>query len=390
MLDKIKASLTRLKTYCEKEDFKGWDPFDGLNSLVFRNLFYLNRNRFIKLTWIQAFKKSPVNFRRIMGVRKDYNPKGLGLFLTGYCNLYKMDPDEKYKDKINWLAGKIIELRTQGFSGTCWGYNFDWQSLAFFQPRYTPTIVASTFIGYALLDAYDITGNEEYKSYALGVCDFILKDLNRSYDSQGDFAFSYSPSDKTQVFNASLLGSRMLSRASGYANNQDYLREARRSVSFCCKNQKNDGAWSYSPLPFHQWIDSFHTGFNLECLAEYQKYSGDTSFEENIRSGLDYYLKTFFLPSGIPKYYHNAIYPVDVHAAAQLVITLKHLGCMPEYISIVDNVLSWTIDHMQSREGYFYYQKNKWYTIKIPYMRWTQAWMFLALSAYLQSRITGD
>jgi hypothetical protein len=386
MLSKFDSSLNKLKAYCEQESFKGWDPFDGLNSRIFQKLAFFNRNRFIKLAWIQFFKKSPVNFRRLLAVQKDYNAKGLGLFLNGYCNLYGLDPDNLHLNRINWLAERIIEMKSEGYSGSSWGYNFDWQSLAFFQPRNTPTIVASTFIGYALLDAYDITRNEDYKTHALGVCDFILKDLNRTYDSDGDFAFSYSPIDKTQVFNASLLGARMLARASQYVINPDYLSEARKSVSFCCKHQKYNGAWSYSPLPFHQWIDSFHTGFNLECIAEYQKYSGDGSFEANIRCGLDYYLNNFFLSSGIPKYYHNAVYPIDVHAVSQLVITLNSLDCLNEHKHIVEKVLAWTIDHMQSRKGYFYYQKNRWYSIKIPYMRWTQAWMFLGLTTYLKSQ----
>ena len=29
---------------------------------------------------------------------------------------------------------------------------------------------------------------------------------------------------------------------------------------------------------------------------------------------------------------------------------------------------------------HFYYQKTKWHTTKIPYIRWSQAWMFYALS----------
>ena len=246
--------------------------------------------------------------------------------------------------------------------------------------------MASTFIGYALLDAYDITKNESYKKHALSVCDFILKDLNRTYDREGNFAFSYSPFDKTQVFNASLLGARTLSRAYHYTNNPLLLQEARKSIAYCCKHQKSDGSWSYSPLSFHQWTDNFHTGFNLECIAEYQKYSGDNSFNKNISSGLDYYMQTFFLPSGMPKYYNNAVYPVDIHATAQLVMTLKRLGRIQEYKPILDKVLSWTIDNMQSPKGYFYFQKNKWYTIKIPYMRWSQAWMFYAFSTYILSQ----
>ena len=34
------------------------------------------------------------------------------------------------------------------------------------------------------------------------------------------------------------------------------------------------------------------------------------------------------------------------------------------------------------RRNYFYYQKTRWYTNRIDYMRWSQAWMFYALARY--------
>ena len=383
ILPQVEDSFQKLKNYCEGEQFRGWDPFDGLTSKVFQSIPLIRKNKLFRLFWIQLFKKNPVNLRRIFMIKKDINPKGLGLFLNGYCNLYKMNPKKEFLEKIKTLTDHIISLKTAGYSGSCWGYNFDWQSKAFFQPKYTPTIVVSSFIGYALLDAYDITGSEEYKTNALEVCDFFLKDLNRTYDKDGDFAFSYSPYDNTQVFNASLLGSRMLSRAYSYTKNPDYLSNARKLVAYCCKHQRSDGSWTYSPLPFHQWIDSFHTGYNLECIHEYQKYSSDNKFKENIDLGLRYYLDNFFMSSGMPKYYNNSIYPIDMHAPAQLVVTLSKLDKLKENIDLISKVLCWTIENMQDRKGYFYYQKKRIFSIKIPYMRWSQAWMFYALTEYL-------
>jgi hypothetical protein len=35
------------------------------------------------------------------------------------------------------------------------------------------------------------------------------------------------------------------------------------------------------------------------------------------------------------------------------------------------------------KKGYFYYQKRKKISAKIPYMRWAQAWMFYALTCLL-------
>lgn len=379
----VEESFNKLKDYCEKQEFKGYDPYDGLNSKFFSKLFLLKDIKYVKLAWIQFFKRSPINLRTLFGVEKDYNSKGLGLFLSGYCNLYKSNPNPEYLIKIKELSQKIIQLRSIGYSGSCWGYNFDWQALAFFQPKGTPTVVATTFISYALLDAYDLTQDEELLKIAVDSKEFILKDLNRTYDNDGNFAFSYSPLDNTQVFNASLLGSRLLSRIYYYTQDEKLLEDARKSIVYCCNNQKENGSWSYGTLPFHKWIDNFHTGYNLECIQEYQRYSGDTSFDQNIQQGLKYYLETFFTENGIAKYYNNKVYPIDIHNTSQLIITLSKLNKFTDNKKLIDLVLNWSIKNMQDEKGYFYYQIKKRFNSNIPYMRWAQSWMFYGMSEYL-------
>lgn len=380
----IEKSFEKLKNYIERENYKGWDPYDGLNSKFLHAIPLVYKSSFVRLAWIQTFKRMPINLRPLLGVEKDYNPKGLGLFLSGYCNLYNIEPKEEYLEKIKFLVDEILSLQSSGWSGSCWGYNFDWQARAFFQPKYTPTVVASTFIGYALLDAYEILKDEKLLLIARSICDFILKDLNCTYDDKGNFAFSYSPLDKTQVFNASLLGSRMLSRLYSYTGEKELIDEAKKSVQFCVNYQQQNGAWAYGTLPFHQWIDNFHTGYNLECINEYMKYSGDNSYKENIERGLRYYLETFFTEDGKSKYYNTSLYPIDVHAPAQLVVTLYRLGILKEEKELVDRVLKWTIENMQDEEGYFYYQIKKRFNSKIPYIRWAQSWMFFAMSFYMR------
>jgi hypothetical protein len=387
MRDMVLQSLTKLEGWCEHEEFKGWDPYDGLNSGLFKSIPFVSKNRFAKLLWIQLFKRSPLNFRIISGVKKDYNSKGLGLFLTGYCNLYKTQPADKYLQKINFFSNKLIELQNINFHGACWGYNFDWQARAFFQPKNTPTVVASVFIASALLDAFEITGEKKLLNTARSSCEFILQDLNRTYDNSGNFCFSYSPLDKSVVFNASLLGSRLLARVYSFTKEEILIKEAKKSVSFCCAHQQKNGSWSYGILPFHQWVDNFHTGYNLECIYEYMKYSNDFSFKNQLNKGLGYYLQTFFTTDGISKYYNDSVYPIDVHSPAQFIITMEKLGKFPEQKTLIDLVLKWTIENMQSNKGYFYYQFNKYFSSKIPYMRWAQAWMFYALSTYIKADI---
>jgi len=390
----IEESFQKLKQYCEAENFKGWDPYDGLNSKVFKSL-HLDKIKFFRLAWIQFFKRSPINFRKIMLVEKGYNPKGLGLFLTAYCNLYRIDRKESDLEKIHFLANKIIELKTPGYSGACWGYDFDWQSGAFFLPKGTPTVVATSFIAYALMDAYEITKNKSYLETALSSADFILNDLNRTQKNEG-FIFSYSPFDHTCVYNASLLGSKLLARIYSYTKDKELLESARASVVACTNVQREDGAWIYGERKRQVWIDSFHTGYNLECISEYQKYSGDKSFQKYIDKGLHYYLKNFFLKDGTPKYYDDNLYPIDVHAPAQLIATMYRTNVFQENKKLIEKVLYWTIVHMQDqKKGYFYYQLKQFISSKIPYMRWSEAWMFYAFSFFIlykekQSNKNGD
>ena len=385
MNKEVLESLSKLESFCEREEFKGWDPFDGLNSRLFQSIPFVSKNRLARLLWIQFFKRSPLNFRNLTGVEKEYNPKGIGLFLASYCNLYSIDPQEKYLEKINFFSDLLLTLQNKEYSGACWGYNFDWQARAFFQPKNTPTVVATVFIASAFLDAYDLTGNQKFLETARSSCDFILNDLNRTSGSKGDFCFSYSPLDNSMVFNASLLGSRLLARVYSYTQEEYLVENAKKSVNFCSAYQQNNGAWAYGTLPFHQWIDNFHTGYNLECISDYMKYSNDNSYQKQLNKGFEYYINTFFTKEGIPKYYSDSVYPIDVHSTAQFIITIVKLNKFCEQKKLADKVLEWTIKNMQSNQGYFYYQSNKFFTSRIPYIRWAQSWMFYALTTYLKA-----
>lgn len=388
MLPSVEKSFSKLKTYCEENQFKGWDPYDGLNSKVFQSMPVIRDNPWVRLAWIQFFKRAPVNLRKLFLIQKEYNPKALGLFITTYCNLYKTAPKDEYLDILEQLVKQTLSLASKGYSGMCWGYNFDWQSRLGFTPKYYPTVVATSFIGCALLEAYEILGAKNILESAESTAEFILHDLARVYDDQGNIAFSYSPPKNKEaspppiVFNASLLGGRMLSRIYHYTREEALKDLAKKTVQYCINHQNEDGSWYYGTHPTQQWIDNFHTGYNLQCLAEYETYTGDHVYRKNIECGTGFYLNNFFLKEGIPKYYHNAIYPVDIHSPAQLIVTLYSLNKIEQKIDLVDSVLGWTIKNMQDKKGFFYYQITDKFTTKIPYMRWSQAWMMYAMSFY--------
>jgi len=278
----------------------------------------------------------------------------------------------------------LISLQSKGYSGACWGYNFDWQARRLFLfPKNTPTVVATSFCATALFDAYEITKNKEYLNTALSSAEFVMNDLSRTPHFDG-FLFSYSPLDgNNTVYNASLMGAKLLSKTYKYTKSASHFKAAKQAVIAACRGQQEDGSWVYGLLPVQNWKDSFHTGYNLDALQTYQECTGDTSFNKNIDKGFKFYLENFFEADGIPKYYHNKTYPIDIHCPAQLFVTLSKLNTFQQHEELAEKVMVWTIKNMQAPKGYFYYQLKKGISSKISYMRWSNAFMFNAMSYYL-------
>jgi hypothetical protein len=392
---KIESSFLKLKSYCEAENFKGWDPYDGLNSKIFNALPFKHWD-LARLAWIQGFKRSPINFRKLLMVPKEHNAKGIGLFLLGYCNLYELalkgerafGKPMALLSKIHELANLLDDLKNTNYSGACWGYNFDWQARRLFLfPANTPTVVATTFCAEALFKAYELTKEIRYKDLALSSANFVMEDLNRIPHHSG-FLFSYSAlNGNNTVYNASLLGAKLLSLCYKYSGDEYYKNTAEEAVKAACEGQSNDGSWIYGTMSHQSWIDSFHTGYNLDAISVYQNCTGDNQFNSNLEKGFAYYIANFFESDGTPKYYNNKTYPIDIHCPAQLFVTLSKLKQFKTHQDLAIKVFSWSIKNMQSKSGYFYYQLKKQWSSKISYMRWSNAFMFNAITFYFKDNI---
>ncbi|HIQ19828.1 MAG TPA: delta-aminolevulinic acid dehydratase [Planctomycetes bacterium] len=400
----------------ERQGLRGYDPYDALNSPVLR-LFTFG-HKYARIAAIQTLKRCPINLRPMLLIRKDWNPKGLGLFLWGYAKLHRLQtgtplpapylrtinhqPSTSNRqppppgscslnpqrlppalDQIDRLLDLLADLRSRNCSGHGWGYNFDWQSRAFFVPKGTPTIVNSSFIGHALLDTYAHTGRERALGLALPIKDFILKDLNRTVD-RDSFCFSYTPIDHLAVHNANLLGASLLIRLQRYDRDTRARDAALGALRYSMRRQQTDGSWWYADTDYQRWIDSFHTGFNLQAIRYFLEEGYGEGYREAYQRGVRFYAENFFLPDGTAKYYHDRLEPLDIHSFAQAVVFFSGEG--KGYRELAGRVLQRMIELFQSPKGYFYFQRRGRRLIKIPYMRWSQAWAFHALTEYLLKR----
>jgi len=378
----VQGYVNKLRAYIETSDYAGYDPYDALNSPFIRMVS--SRSKWLKIACTQFLRRSPLNLRTILATQTGHNPKAIGLFLWGYTRLYAMGGKPEYRQKIEYLLDLLEKTRSEGWSGNCWGYNFDWQNRTMWTPKYTPTIVNSAFIGHALLDTYFLGGVDRALDMAVGIKDFICNDLIR--DEEDDrLCFSYTPRDDNYVHNANLLGASLLIRLYRICEDRTLEKLALASLRYGLHHQREDGAWDYGQMNLMRYVDSFHTGFNLQALHYFIREGYDTLCQPHYDLGLRYYVQNFFLPDGTAKYYDNKVFPVDIHSLCQAVVLLSHPLVVGQS-ELLERTLTWMLKHMWSPKGYFYYRKGRFHTNKICYMRWSQSWAFHALTSYLYNK----
>jgi hypothetical protein len=378
----------------QADNFAGYDPFDGLNSRFFDLLPGLKRGAF-GLAWIQLLKRSPINLRPLLGVPKRRNPKGIGLFILGLLEDYERTHDlSLIKQAIELADWLLTEQCDQAeWQHSCWGYHFDWMARAFFVPKGKPNVITTVYVAQALfklsqvLNAKGKDSNEveKYRIPAFDAAAFIVNTLYT--ESEGRCFFAYIPGETAFVHNASLWAAAWVSVVAAEIDDPECrekyrqlaLTVARQSVS----EQGSDGSWIYGARHHHQFIDGFHTGYILESLDLICCSLNVSEFDAAIEKGLVYYKSNFFEKDGKAKYYHNKSYPLDMHSVAQAVMTLIKVGGTEADLALANKVLQHSIESLyQPTKKSFVYQRNKFYTNRINYTRWTQAWVYYSFAFF--------
>ncbi len=376
-------ALKRLEEYVVSENYKGYDPYDTLNSWVPFN--WLGKWGPVLATQFQ--KRNPINIRPLLGIKKGINPKGFGLFLYAYSLLYKAYGKEEHLEKAKYFYGWLKDNQSEGFQGTCWGYDFSWASPQKQIPPYYPSSVVTGTVVKGLFAFYQITKDPEVIKLIEGAAEFMDKALSK-YEDEDGLSISYTPAKPDICYNASLLAAETFAKCYALNGNVQYKEMALRCGDFVIAHQHADGRWNYNlnlETGNEQKQVDFHQGYILESLYEIKNAVGyqDEKWERSIQKGMDFYFDEQFHESGRSYWRLPKKYPVEIHNQSQGIITLAMLS---EYRNnakdVMRTIAEWTIQNMQDKRGYFYYRIFKSHTNKIAYMRWAQAWMFLALTKY--------
>jgi polysaccharide biosynthesis protein VpsJ len=278
---------------------------------------------------------------------------------------------------LQWL----VENQSAGYSGACWGNHFDYQSRSSYVTKNIPSVVWTSLIGHAFLDAYEHFHDKSYLQTAISACEHIERDLG-AYEEGDTLCIHYFPTSTHQVHNANTLGASLLARTYSFTGNETYRSFAEKAMQYTAKYQRADSSWYYGEAANLHWVDNFHTAYVLDCFKCYGASTDDDRFDKQMMDGYWYWKKTFFLPDGTPRYYSHKTLPLDIQCSSQAIDTLVFFADRdPDSIPLALKVADWTIRNMQDRSGYFYYRRySPWLVNKTPTLHWGQATMLSALA----------
>lgn len=393
---KVEDSLQKLIIWLKQNDHGGYDPYDIRGCSLYGSLLQ-SHGVFVDLSkkiikYCDIF--CPSLLRHILNIKKEKNAKAMGLFARSYLDLYSANHLPEYltlaKESLKWLE----QHSNQCYSGQCWGYPFDWHWLHFI-PKTTPSGVVTSIVGDAFYRYYCLTGQKKYMNTCVSICHFFLNDLNIEYVSPDKICFSYTPIDRSHVLNANLLVAEFLMRIGKLIKNKEYIQYGLKALNYTLDEQNNDGSFYYHGKEDQKTyrlrpdsvlkIDHYHTGFVLRSLYSIYQMTINTRILSSITRCFHHYLKHLFYENTIPRFQPGHTYPVNIHSCAEAILCLSTLlNDFPEGRETLRNTTLWTIKEMQTNAGWFIYMIKRrmgmrW-KIRIPYIRWGQAWMIRALT----------
>lgn len=394
----ISDAIHNLDRIICRSGFRGHDPYDILNNHLL--IWLARRSRWAGVALTQAFRLLPLNLRPILGIPRLPNAKTMALLARAYLRLHVHSQEEAYLERARVCLDWLDAHRSPGFGNACWGYSFPWCTVRQFLERDAPSIVCTSFVAHAFLDAYEVWGDGRHLAVARSACDFILDDCPRIAKGQ-TYCFSYTPFGELPVHNANLLGVSVLGRAYRHTGERSLLSAAVPALRYTLEDQNEDGSWYYhGPYSGRDGtIDNFHTGFVLECLRRFQADTGcngndklkksletsDVSADVGraVEQGQAFYEQRFFAADGTPWRKVGQQYPLDIRDPAEFLVVMGQLEQLNEsQHNLLENVLQWTFRTMQHRSGYFYFLRWRNWGCSPMYLRW-QAWMLWALVSVL-------
>jgi hypothetical protein len=384
--ENVYSSISRLERWIDGR-YEGWDPYDGLNSSKVQNIKL--GSPYLQMGLVQLHRLSPLNLRALFGVEKGVDTKGLAVFVQAYLTLHSATGEERYLRQATELSETIIGNSLKKSVGDhVWASHY-FPFIAADKGALTPTVpdIIGTSNVLKALSLLQLTTREERLDEVIGSCQSFLRRMVERRD--GHAYFMYTPEWKGKIVpNASAEALGAIASSLRARPNDELRALCDEVLQTVLRLQREDGSWVYSIYPNgREYLQhDFHQGYMISGLLSYRDLAL-AELREDIDSAIGRALtfyRSLFLEDGRSLYRAPQRFPVDIHNQSQGIITLTQAGEWsgnPPDIDMARTIAGWTIKNMQDGKGFFYYQKWPLVMNKIPFMRWSQAWMLLALAS---------
>ena len=395
--------ISAIDKWIQQNEYYGYDIYDLYDNIFFTKLI-TNKSLIIRkilrkiISWFIRFFPSLTII--VTHKKKNINPKAMGLLLKAYCNLYQTSKDEYFLSKAIEISDWLVSNISKGLNGYGWGYPFNWSGSKYF-PKFTPSSVVSTVVGDGFFALYKLTNNEKYIGICNEICNFLINDLNIDKIDKNTICFSYTPIDNNHVHNANLFTSEFLIRIGKELNIQQYIDLGKKAINYTLKEQKSNGSilyWGKQDSKrmklSHSKLDHYHSGFEIRCLWKISKMLNDKDIYNAYRNYYEFYKQNYI---GIKEIYLIPLkkYPINIHGCAEAIIcnVIIEDGKYANEKWLI-NIIEWINNTMLDKDNLYIYEINKFLCFKIKtrfkFLRWSQAWMFLALTEHLKAVIENN
>jgi len=401
MNKRIHISLNRISDYAHAHNFVDYDQWALLNKFIGIGERYgvsdLCKYLYYALDKGFSISKYRVAYQ-LMKVLAVSNPMVYALFIKSYLLLWEGTKEKSYLLKAENLADYLLHQHTLQYKNTMTiGSPFRHYVRAFGTKYYdigTPLSLLTALVGDAFVDLYKVSKNDNLFTPIKNLANYFL--LPETYDDLGDeLCYYYSLGSRLRIHNANIFVASFLTKAGKVVKNIRYLKYGERAVRYTIRNQNADGSWFYYGPPESnsiRVIDNFHTGFVLSGLMDFYKEKGknDETCRKSIINGLSFY-QHMFTSEGAPRSSPVKYYPLNIHSASQGIITFTQaIELDRRMVAIARKILEWTFSNLRRQDGLFYYEINELRKLnKAILLRWSQSWMFYALSLALKNELFG-
>ncbi|UCE03767.1 MAG: hypothetical protein JSW67_06150 [Candidatus Latescibacterota bacterium] len=324
--------------------------------------------------------------RRFFAKRRKH-PISLAHLGLGHVHLYRTLQEAQELDAAIRFGDLLLATATRTANGIGWGMKFRWHTIDGTIPEDTPCHTQTAYVYELLAALHAETSDSAYETPLRKIASHVCYDFPEWSFGEA-LASAYSTHDTRRVVNANSYRMMMLLDAGRRFGIQEYTDKGLATLEYVLSMQREDGSWPYSET--EDFVDTFHTCFVLKNLVKAQRIFGNgiERAKQAVERGLAYYLSHLFDASGYPIPFsvrpRRTVYRYDSYDLAESIGILAELESESKRLR---HLLRFVKTRLQTSDGWFRFRVyRRELGPGIPYMRWANSAMFVALTKFLQLR----